>query len=263
MTTPLSAILSYKAQVDTRLTMYLIDKRRELARINAWGEDAIDRLKPFVIAGKTIRGSLVIYTHNLFQKQQEESVYDAAAALELFHSGFLIHDDIMDRDSVRRGLKAMHRQVGVNMAINIGDLCFFLGYQLLPQGIATMVSRELQSVTVAQMQDIAKRRHSKPDLLSLYTYKTARYTFSLPMMIGATLAHASQSVTEQLSRLGESIGILYQIRDDELDEGKSRLASLKSPVLENAEKEISALPIAPSQQQELVSLAHFCLTRDK
>ncbi len=313
MTADISAILSHKYEVDRCLKEYLIRKRGELSRVNRWGEDVINRLLPFVIAGKTIRGSLAVYAYRLFRKKNTDTLLYTASALELFQAGFLIHDDIMDRDSLRRGKPSIHEQYrklhedgkpaaayhfGISMGINAADLCFFLGYELLWQVYRThdlrgIIGKEMQAVVIAQMQDVASNKAvnelSKEAVMSLYRYKTARYTFSVPLTVGATLARAPEAVVSQLDRLGESMGLLFQIRDDELsvsgqpaltgkpigsDErnAKHTLSSLlsseemnelKSSLLEHGEGEIKKLPIDASRQKELAALMKYCITREK
>lgn len=302
MNDALHDILSHKPNVDAFLTDYLAGRKRTLAAVNSWGSDVIERLIRFVTGGKTTRGSLTVYIYTLFTKQPAPRIYQAAAALELFHSGFLIHDDIMDNDSMRRGRESIWQQyatasgdihVGVSQAINAGDICFFMGQELLADmGLAGLVSRELQPVIVAQMQDVMSGRGnalSKDDVLTLYRYKTARYTFSLSMCVGATVAQAGGEYIQVLSRLGESMGLLYQIRDDELSisghsditgkpvgsdvaNEKQTLATLlnseeindlKGSLLEHSDKEIGNLPISDRSKDSLRALVTFCITRDK
>jgi len=298
----LQTILSHKSAIDERLITYLAGKKVKLAQLNSWGGDVIDRLIPFTTSGKTTRGSLAVYTYSLFQKNLSSKIYTAAAALELFHSGFLIHDDVMDKDRLRRGKPSIweqyrrtsqSRHIGISQAINVGDICFFLAQELLSEtGLLSLVSNELSHVVIAQMQDVESGNVaslSKNDIMSLYRYKTARYTFSLSMAVGATLAGTATINIELLERLGESMGLLYQIRDDELsikgnsaitgkpvgsDErnAKQTLATLlngeelndvKASLLEHCDHEIDALPIAASHKEELTSLVRFCLNRNK
>ncbi len=298
----LRAILSHKAAVDEYLLTYLKEKKKELVQINDLGGEVIDRLSPFVISGKTTRGSLTVYIYSLFQSTFSPEIYKAAAALELYHSAFLIHDDIMDKDSTRRGSKSMWEQyratsgnthIGISQAINAGDLCFMMAQELLADmGLLSMVSIEMQAVVAAQMQDVMSGKGkalSKAEVLSLYRYKTARYTFSLSMSVGATVAGASKEQVAGLVRLGESMGLLFQIRDDELSingdstvtgkptgsdakNAKQTLATflnseemndLKGSLLEHSDNEISKLPISDAHKKELAALARFCITRDK
>ncbi len=298
----LANILRYKHEVDAAIVAYLQIKRTVLSPINGWGDDTIDRLITFTTSGKTTRGSLAVYIYTLFKKKPSQKILDAAAALEFFHSGFLIHDDIMDKDTLRRGNPSLWEQyrvvsqdphVGISQAINAGDLCLFMGQELAGKSTITdLVSKELPPVIIAQMQDVhrcSKKALSKDDVISLYRYKTARYTFSLSMAVGATIAGCSQDTIDIFDRLGESMGLLYQIRDDELSiEGdtavtgkpvgsderndKQTLAKfldseemndLKVSLFEHCDEEIAVLPIQQVNKEELASLVRFCMTRKK
>lgn len=232
----ISAITQHKAAVDSYLVSFLRSKQK--ASAHSYEVDFIERLIPFATSGKTIRGCLVIFAHSLFTQEGREVALPVAAAAELFQSGFLIHDDIMDADEVRRGKPAIHMQYasavapksmthGINMGINGGDYCFFLGYQLLTSGpgssfaVAHIFSQEFPHVVAAQMADVsgpvAAARLTQDEILDIYKYKTARYTFSLPLCVGAVMAHANTEVVHTLEVLGENLGLLFQIRDDELN----------------------------------------------
>lgn len=259
----------YKSPIDEHLIQFLQKKKKELSRMSRWGTDAVKKLLSFVIAGKTIRGSLVLYAYSLFQKGAPESVLHASAALELIHSGFLIHDDIMDQDDVRRGNPSMHmryarlgdKHFGTSMGINLADLCFFLAYELIPLEVTRYVSREWASVVVAQMHDVSGAK-TPEEKLTVYRYKTARYTFSVPLSIGARLAGAPRDTIKQLETLGEYLGMLYQIRDDELDNTKNALSdALKKEFVTNANKMIDRLRIETNHKEELVQLLAFCNNR--
>lgn len=295
------AILSNKKDIDAHLISFLRKKRDSLSRINKWGGDVIDRLIPFATSGKTTRGSLVVYIYTLFSKRRSSQVYHAAAALELIHSGLLIHDDIMDKDPLRRGKESIWEQyrqvsgdthIGISQAINAGDLCFFLAQELFADSdLLPYISTELANVTIAQMQDVQNLRDStvsKEDILSLYRYKTARYTFSLSMTVGAKIAGAGNTHIEKFIRLGESMGLLYQIRDDELsvygdsaitgkpvgsDERNNKqtlttlldseeLNDLKSTYIEQCDVLIDSLPLLAKNKEDLRALVHFCLNRN-
>lgn len=302
MSDSLANILQHKIAVDDHLVRYLKTKKNTLLQINSMGGDVIDRLIPFVTSGKTTRGSLAVYIYSQFKKDLSVDIYNAAASLELFHSGFLIHDDIMDKDSLRRGSPSIWEQyrlasqsahIGISQAINAADLCFFMAQELLVDSpILGLVARELQPVIIAQMQDVINSKSlklSRDEVLSLYRYKTARYTFSLSMAVGATLAGAGQENVDHFMRLGESMGLLFQIRDDELsvagdsaitgkpvgtDEKNDKqtlatlinseeLNDLKVSLLEHCDLEIDTLPVAREHKEELTALVRFCLTRTK
>jgi geranylgeranyl diphosphate synthase type I len=176
--------------------------------------------------------------------EQRRPAIAAGAAMELFQSGLLIHDDIMDRDTTRRGLESIFFQyaelskgagisdsyhLGESLGICAGDVAYFLGFEILGRlevpppvcsEILTLCARELGYVGVAQMQDIhagaAAMAVLDEEVLKLYLYKTGRYTFSMPLMIGGVLGGGGPALIESLERLGETLGVIFQIKDDEI-----------------------------------------------
>lgn len=298
----LDLIFSHKKEVDLRLVDFLSEKEKQLTAVNAWSHDVMDRLRRFVTTGKTVRGSLVMYTYAL-NHPLDSFVADAAAAIELFHSGFLIHDDIMDKDEMRHGYPTIHKQYeqiikeahfGSSMAINIGDLCFFLAYELIgslqadyKNLLISYLSRELEQVTLAQIQDIIgshlSEKMTKAQILNVYRYKTARYTFSLPMWFGAALSGMDGSKIELLVEFGEKIGLLYQIRDDELnelgnrrkdsenntqtlrsfDKNMSNTIELKASLVNDAQIILHKIDLPQQQKMPLYELITFCDSRIK
>ncbi len=308
MTALTLAVLAYKAKVDAHLTSSVLSLRKEW-NAHPWTEDALTRISKFAVAGKTVRGSLVVYTYNLFRKETPDVVWDVASAMELFQSGLLIHDDIMDRDTIRRSMPTLHSQYeqfaasqkgsdvshfGESQAINLADLCYFIGFRLLSSAgpaVTHMVTTELSVVALAQMQDVAgghlTKTYEKNDVIDLYRHKTARYTFSMPMMAGAIMAGTDTRVQSSFERLGESLGLLFQIRDDELNAtgdtdvtGKSagsdatnhkqtlssvlaasELEKFRRQLRIDAQSIIRTLPISDDHIRELTALLKFCEER--
>ena len=216
-----------------------------LCRAGAWGSDVTDRLLEYTLPGKMIRGALVHLGYSLVSGREPDPVLSVAAAMELTQSFLLIHDDIMDRDDQRRGKPAVHRQYadvawtrgylgntehfGHAMGICAGDIAMFLATDLLSraevapaivQRLVSCFAREIALVGVAQMSDVANavRIDEVPseDIITLYRYKTGRYTFSLPLMLGAMAAGAGDGFCDDLGLLGEEIGVIFQIKDDEI-----------------------------------------------
>ena len=228
----------YKPRIEVFLDEFLKKKEKELAKVNPWGKDALERLRVFAKRGKTLRGALVILSYLLKEKKVSQETIAAAAALELAHSSLLIHDDIMDEDFLRRGRKTIFaqyvalapnrkkaRRFGESMGICAGDLGLFLAFEILPRNLQPLFAKELVAVCVGQMQDIAsagRNKLKKRDILELYRYKTARYTFSLPFLMGGVLAGLPGSLLKKLEKFGELCGIVFQLRDDELDNSPNR-----------------------------------------
>ncbi|MGI9255999.1 MAG: polyprenyl synthetase family protein [Salinispira sp.] len=209
--------------------------------------DTFKNLKEYTLRGKLIRGSLVPFTYFKLPGRQvpESDVYALSAVMEIFQSMLLIHDDIMDQDALRRGKPAIHRlyareaekegmrnfnHYGECMGICIGDIAVFAAFAVVSRlncepgiirDILELFSRELMLVGMAQMQDlrsseIALRRLKWDDIIDTYRLKTGRYTFSLPMSLGAMLRDTDNTIRHNLETLGEYLGIIFQIKDDEI-----------------------------------------------
>lgn len=253
-----------------------------------------ERLAAFMRGGKMIRGALVRLgaLFGNISVVPDDALDWAGAAMEFFQAGLLIHDDIMDRDSVRRGMPTVYWQYAedakhsiehsvLNGSVNkesfvpttasvshetmqdvlhygeaqgicAGDIAFFLGYYSLQHCVTALAHQdfleqreqqgqqqgeqreqqgtdpiaftalELCKVGLAQMLDVThgtdffKTEPSLETILEVYRYKTGRYTFSLPLSLGARLAGADISVCNALEDYGEQLGIVFQLKDDEL-----------------------------------------------
>jgi geranylgeranyl diphosphate synthase type I len=206
-----------------------------------WGDDLTQRLGEYALRGKLLRGAFVPFSYWIFTGDETvpSAAIDAGVAMELLQSFLLIHDDIMDQDELRRGLPSIHRQYreiapqkgdqyGLSMGICAGDVSAFLAIQRLAasdldpavkERVLRLVSEEIILVGLAQMQDVHHgyvRDAAQDAVLDVYTYKTGRYTFSLPLAIGAIIAGAEEEQIAVLMKLGESFGRIFQIRDDRL-----------------------------------------------
>lgn len=240
----LEILNNYSFKIKEFLQLYLDEKGKNYNSINVWANDVTKRLKIFSITGKMIRGSLVLFTQNMYGKGNNNDSIKTAAAVELFHSGLLIHDDIIDRDELRRGSPSVHyqykiigdderitdpKQFGIGMGICAGDIGFFIGFELLSSletslssknKLLQLFSKEFTRVGLGQMQDInfaqSPNDPKEEDILKLYLYKTARYTFSLPFMLGGLLSEIDDRELENVEKLGEFLGLIFQIKDDEL-----------------------------------------------
>ncbi|MDP3785119.1 MAG: polyprenyl synthetase family protein [bacterium] len=262
----------YKPPIEAFLDEFLKKKEKELSKINPWGRDALRRLRVFVKRGKTLRGALVILSYLLKQKKVSQEAIAAAAALELAHSSLLIHDDIMDEDFWRRGRKTIFaqyaalapkrkkaRHFGESMGICAGNLGFFLAFEILPERLRPVFTKELVVVDVGQMQDVyfvSGGRISRAEVLRMYRYKTARYTFSLPFLMGGILAGLPLSSLRKLEKFGELCGIVFQLRDDELD-GSSNVRFLKGERRKFEKKALAALAALklPQDKKRLLEAA--------
>lgn len=298
-----SELLSYRPQLRKFLRGFLDNRSKKYTVVGAWGPDAIKRLTAFILGGKGVRGVLALFAYNAFSKKKNTNdALPLAAALELFHAAFLIQDDVMDQDEIRHGKPTIYMQYkntglsareGESLAMNVAGLAISCGYDVFSQNrdaakILGFVSQELAPVMIAQMHDIVPGDNlTVEDILRTYRFKTARYTFSLPLSAGARLAETPLETAHQLEKLGEHIGLLFQIRDDELgasgDEEKTgkpigtdarekrqtlatvvgNLDAIKQDYTKRAQGIIGALPISHADKKILRDILAFVSTRDR
>lgn len=209
-----------------------------------WSDDVFLRLKTFATRGKLLRGSLFLASYALFSGKNWQSMLPLATALELMQSALLIHDDIIDNDLVRRNKPSVMAQyevvaqkfdsqnahtLGRNLTICVGDICFFLGFRAIgdlvldasiQQQVLTRFSQEYIHVGLGEMHDVTQtaERHNvtADEVLEVYRYKTARYTLVLPLLMAGIVAKISAKEAQKVEELAEIIGLIFQIKDDEM-----------------------------------------------
>ncbi len=178
------------------------------------------------IGGKRIRPRLCLLTYSLFKNDMPDEVLGPAAALEVFHSFTLIHDDIMDKADVRRGVPTVYRKWDENTAILSGDVMSIESYKLIAKAPATVLPQALNlfSTTAAQVCEGQQydmdfeNLESVPmqDYLKMIGLKTA-VLIACSAKMGALIAGASEKECDMLYRYGYDLGLAFQIADDWLD----------------------------------------------
>lgn len=204
--------------------------------------ETLQVFKTFIPQGKLMRGILVMLAAESYEFKRSDELLAAALAIEVTHSTLLIHDDIMDQDETRRGNTTVYSKYkkiaetshisqsllyGQSMAICIGDIGLYLGIDALmncsskPDMVSKIMKyfvKEIQYTGAAQMDDVALgHMNTEPDkdqIKRIYTYKTGRYTFSLPLMMGGYLAGVPDKDLQIMDTMGEELGVTFQIRDD-------------------------------------------------
>ena len=178
------------------------------------------------IGGKRIRPRLCLTSYSLYKDELSESILSPAAALEVFHSFTLIHDDIMDKADVRRGVPTVYRKWDENTAILSGDVMSIESYKLIAKAPADVLPQvlELFSKTAAevcegQQYDMDfENEESVPmtDYLKMIGLKTA-VLIACSAKMGGLIGGASEEACELLYRFGYDLGLAFQITDDWLD----------------------------------------------
>ena len=178
------------------------------------------------IGGKRIRPRLCLTAYALYKDSLDEEILSPAAAIEVFHSFTLIHDDIMDKADVRRGVPTVYRKWDENTAILSGDVMSIESYKLLAKAPAAALPKalELFSTTAAevcegQQYDMDfENEESVPmeNYLKMIGLKTA-VLIACSAKLGALIAGASETECDLLYKYGYDLGLAFQIADDWLD----------------------------------------------
>lgn len=171
--------------------------------------------------GKGIRGALVKLGYGLTGSKVNKEILKIGAAYEILHTSILVHDDIIDQSPTRRGKKSLYKSIGTPEAITLGDLGFFLATKIIAESSFSdknknlslkLFSKTMIDTAAGQLLDIKKGNQK-----TLMLLKTAYYTISAPLQLGAVLGGGEKKLLELLGLLGENLGIAYQIQDDILD----------------------------------------------
>jgi geranylgeranyl diphosphate synthase, type II len=179
--------------------------------------------------GKRLRGLLVLLSTEAHGGRRDDAL-PVAAALELFQNWVLVHDDIEDDSEERRGLPALHRQVGLAVALNVGDAMHVAMWRALlalarrddfdadaiRSEFLTMIERTAEGQHL-DLTWVAEGRFAihEEDYLEMVRLKTAAYTVTSPLRLGAHAAGAPPH--DAFGTIGDRLGAAFQIRDDVLN----------------------------------------------
>ncbi len=177
------------------------------------------------LGGKHIRPLLALCAYELFSDKVED-IKKPMLALEWFHNFTLIHDDIMDQASLRRGKPTVHTQWNTNTAILSGDALMIKSYQLfedldpvLYKQCVQLFTQTAIEVCEGQQYDIDFETSFEvrlEDYINMITLKTAVLIASA-LKLGALVGKTSSENAENLYQFGKNLGIAFQIQDDYLD----------------------------------------------
>ncbi|WP_292465272.1 polyprenyl synthetase family protein [Methanolobus sp.] len=177
--------------------------------------------------GKRLRPAIVILTAEAVGCEPEK-VLPAAVAVELVHNFTLVHDDIMDRDDIRRGMPAVHVKWGEAGAILAGDTLYSKAFEIMtraegcPENLLKCVdilSKTCRDICEGQWMDVEfedRTDVTEEEYLDMIEKKTG-VLYAAACKIGAILGGASDETADTLYEFGRLIGIAFQIYDDVID----------------------------------------------
>ncbi|OGE32511.1 hypothetical protein A3C59_01420 [Candidatus Daviesbacteria bacterium RIFCSPHIGHO2_02_FULL_36_13] len=206
------------------------------------------KLLPFALGllnstrgGKRIRGVLLKLGFEIASGSPNlrNDVLRVASALEILHTAFLIHDDIMDKSEERRGQPSLYKLLGIPQAINVGDIGLYLPIKLISEAnflgevkikAINFLSEMVINTGFGQILDVEE---DKSEIEFIRLYKTAKYTVAGPLQMGAILAGMDPTSPEfrGIKEFGEKLGIAFQIQDDILDKEIADIETAKKEAL--------------------------------
>ncbi|MFB3893797.1 MAG: polyprenyl synthetase family protein [Phycisphaerae bacterium] len=155
-----------------------------------------------------------------------EDIRKVALAVECFHKASLVHDDIEDNDAYRYGLKTLHEEYGLAIALNVGDFLLGEGYRLIAEtSVSAPQKAQMLAAAAAghrclcagQGEELLWMRDPQPlsvgQVLDIFRHKTAP-AFEVALRLGAICAGAGEQVRQALAAFSQALGVAYQIRDD-------------------------------------------------
>ena len=185
-----------------------------------------DPLRYFIaIGGKRIRPLFTVLSAELYNIPLQDSL-SGASALELFHNFTLIHDDIMDKAPVRRGLTTVHEKWDTNIAILSGDVLMIHAFQALSsyqadvfKRLSLLLNQTAIEVCIGQQMDMDFERIdsvTEANYIEMIRLKTS-VLLGCACAFGGIIGGANDSSINSLYEFGENLGIAFQIQDDILD----------------------------------------------
>jgi geranylgeranyl diphosphate synthase, type II len=243
------------------------------------------------LGGKRIRPVLCLMGNELFEEIKTDA-WHVGTAIELFHNFTLIHDDIMDKAPLRRGMQTVHTKYGDSTALLAGDVMLVTAYEELNkisieylQSILRLFNTTAKEVCEGQQMDMD---FEKMDTVSLDAYlkmielKTS-VALAASLQTGAIIGGAGERNQHLLYEFGKKLGIAFQVQDDYLDAfgdpgkfgkqvGGDILANKKTFLLLHAQESASTGQLEelrtllqsnpPDKIERVLSIYHSCKVDD-
>lgn len=231
-------------EVEDRLDDFFLERSVSAGPFGSRYTRLWEAIRNAACGGKRIRPVLVLEAHRLLGGCEPEAAVEAATAFELLHTAFLLHDDVIDGDTVRRGVpnlvgtlreEAVLRGTpcedatawGRSAAILAGDLLIHSAQRLLAavqvraevrDALLEVLDEAVFATAAGELEDVAltlvDAEPALPEVLAMSEWKTARYSFQAPLQAGAILAGASNAELTALGTYGRCAGAAFQLRDD-------------------------------------------------
>jgi geranylgeranyl diphosphate synthase type I len=235
-------LLGYKRVVEKELNGFFDDKIRRAKLVDSSAAEMLELLKEYTLrGGKRIRAALIYFGYRCFSDKNLKEVVKASICAELIQTAVLIHDDLIDQDSLRRKGPTLHisyenigrknnfkgdpAHFGASMSIIAGDAGYALANEILAKiniknrykvKAIEKFNYILRQVIYGQGLDILSEQKevTESDIEKIHHLKTATYTVQGPLHIGALLAGARKKHLDLLSGYALPLGKAFQLQDD-------------------------------------------------
>lgn len=177
------------------------------------------------LGGKRIRPVMCLMGNELFGEISADA-FETATAIELFHNFTLIHDDIMDKAPLRRGMQTVHTKYNESTALLSGDVMVIQAYEYINKirtkhinKMLSLFNKTARQVCEGQQLDMDFERKDKVDLeeyINMISLKTS-VLMGASLQMGAILGGAGEGNAQHLYQFGLNLGIAFQVQDDYLD----------------------------------------------
>ena len=213
---------------DTKIENQLQQVKLNMIKQTKSGDTYLDGSLDYLLAsgGKMLRPLLLLMGSRMgrISAKKEEDLINMATAIETIHLATLVHDDIIDQASMRRGQLSIHTRYGASYAVYMGDYllsqCFLMLTHLdLKKEYAIRLAKVVSRICLGDMKQHQKRYDlniTPLQYIKIVSGKTAAL-ISVALSSGAYFAKAKEEDAKLLARLGYEVGMTFQLVDDLLD----------------------------------------------
>jgi len=184
----------------------------------------IRTIAQYIVAagGKRLRPALVLLAARAFG-EAGRARYELAAVIEFIHTATLLHDDVVDESTLRRGRKTANAEFGNAASVLVGDFLYSRAFQMIVEAGSLQVMKVLADATnviaegeVLQLMNVHDADTNEEKYLRVIRYKTAKL-FEAATQVGAIIGGASAEAQAALAEYGMHLGTAFQLIDDVLD----------------------------------------------
>ena len=172
--------------------------------------------------GKRLRPALVLLAAEAFRREAP-SRHELAAVIEFIHTATLLHDDVVDESSLRRGRKTANAEFGNAASVLVGDFLYSRAFQMIVEAGSLRIMQVLADATnviaegeVLQLLNVHDADTDEDKYLTVIRYKTAKL-FEAATQVGAIVGGAGEEAERALAEYGMHLGTAFQLIDDVLD----------------------------------------------